>query len=71
MGGPWDFRLVSGVVVVPAQFSVIAAAVIVAAPMAWTLWRSRGRALGAWLFLCVYVLLNIAAVMVGRPQSAR
>ena len=68
MGGPWDFRLVSGVVVVPAAFSVIAAAVLVAVLVAWTLWRSRGRALGAWLFLCVYVLLNIAAVMVARPQ---
>ncbi len=67
-GGPWSFRLVNGVLVVPAVATVAAAAVLTAGLMAWTLWRSRGRAAGAWLLLWSYVLLNLAAVMVGRPQ---
>jgi hypothetical protein len=47
---------------------VAAVAVLAAGLMVWTLWRSRGRAAGAWLLLWSYVFLNIAAVMVGRPQ---
>jgi hypothetical protein len=68
VGGPWTFRLDFGVVVVPPVVSVAVAAALIVLVLAWTMWRSRGQALGAWLLFAGYVLLNLAAVMVGRPQ---
>jgi hypothetical protein len=67
-GGPWSLTVIYGGILVPAEISVVAVAILVAILMVWTLWRGRGLAAGAWLMFWCYVVLNLAAVMVGRPQ---